>query len=58
MLLNWVYSLPNEIGYYNVETKSTMGRLQRLEAFWNGNNWSFTNQEFVRRLDMENIHKH
>ena len=57
MLLNWVYSLPNEIGYYIVETKSTMGRLQRLEAFWNGNNWSFTNQEFVRRLDMENIHK-
>ena len=57
MLLNWVYSLPNEIGYYIVETKSTMGRLQRLEAFWNGNNWSFTNQEFMRRLDMENIHK-
>ena len=58
MLLNWVTSLPNEIGYYIVETKSMMGRLQRLEAFWNGKKWNFTNQEFVRRLDMPNIHKY
>lgn len=61
MLLNWLYTLPNEIGYYIVETKSMMGKLerfQRLEAYWNGKKWSFTNQEFVRRLDMPNIHNY
>lgn len=58
MLLNWLYTVPNEIGHYIVETKSTMGRLQRLEAFWNGSSWNFTNQEFVRRLDMPNIHNY
>jgi uncharacterized membrane-anchored protein len=38
-----------------------MGKLERfhrLEAFWNGNSWDFINQEFVKRLDMPDIHNY
>ena len=56
--MNWKTSNPPVSGKYLVETKTTMGRIQRLEAHYTVNekdpskgSWSFTNQLFQRWLD-------
>ena len=62
MVLNWTTDTPTEIGEYLVETRGlhripSMGN-KRLLAFWNGKSWSFTNQTFVKRLNIPNIHNY
>ena len=56
--MKWNYSNPTKQGKYIVETKTTMGRIHRLEATYTPDeknptkgSWSFTNQTFVRWLD-------
>ena len=58
MVLNWTTDTPTEIGEYLVETEgmSPIKIKHRLLAFWNGKSWSFTNQTFVKRLNIPNIH--
>jgi hypothetical protein len=51
--MEWVTSNPSKEGKYIVETKTKMGNTKRLEAYWNGKSWSFTNQLFVRYLKEE-----
>ena len=48
--MEWVNTNPNKPGKYIVETKTTMGNVNRFEAYFNGKSWSFTNQIFVRYL--------
>ncbi len=62
MVLYWTKQQPTEIGEYLVETRGlhripSMGN-KRLLAFWNGKSWSFTNQTFVKRLNIPNIHNY
>lgn len=58
MVLNWTTDAPTEIGEYLVETEgmSPIKIKHRLLAFWNGKSWNFTNQTFVKRLNIPNIH--
>ena len=60
MVLNWTTDTPTEIGEYLVETEgmSPIKIKRRILAFWNGKSWSFTNQTFVRRLNIPNIHNY
>ena len=60
MVLNWTTDTPTEIGEYLVETEgmSPIKIKHRLLAFWNGKSWSFTNQTFVKRLNIPNIHNY
>lgn len=48
--MEWITSNPDQPGKYIVETKTMMGNIHRIESFWNGKGWSFTNQTFVRFL--------
>jgi len=48
--MNWTNNTPEEPGKYIVETKTMMGNTNRLESYWNGKTWSFTNQTFVKYL--------
>jgi hypothetical protein len=48
--MEWTNISPEKPGKYIVETKTMMGNTQRLESYWNGKSWSFTNQVFVRYL--------
>jgi hypothetical protein len=48
--MEWTTANPIREGKYVVETKTAMGRIQRLESYWNGKSWSFTNQVFLRYL--------
>ena len=48
--MEWLTSNPEKKGNYIVETKTTMGRKNRFESYWNGKSWSFTNQVFVKYL--------
>ncbi len=60
MVLNWTTDTPTEIGEYLVETEgmSPIKIKRRILAFWNGKSWSFTNQTFVKRLNIPNIHNY
>ena len=60
MVLNWTTDTPTEIGEYLVETEgmSPIKIKHRLLAFWFGLSWSFTNQTFVKRLNIPNIHNY
>ena len=60
MVLNWTTDTPTEIGEYLVETEgmSPIKIRRRILAFWNGKSWSFTNQTFVKRLNIPNIHNY
>ena len=49
--MKWLANNPKEEGKYIVETKTMMGNIHRLESYWNGKSWSFTNQSFVRYLN-------
>lgn len=49
----WCNELPKEEGTYIVETVSMMGNLRRIEAFWNGKRWNFSNQLFKKYLKNE-----
>ena len=48
--MEWIASNPITPGKYLVETKTSIGRIQRLESYWNGKSWRFTNQIFVKYL--------
>lgn len=50
--MEWITESPKEeeVGKYIVETKSMAGNLRRLESFWNGKKWDFSNQTFVKYL--------
>lgn len=41
---------PANVGKYVVETKTTMGNIQRLECTWNGKTWSLSNQIVLQWL--------
>lgn len=41
---------PDNVGKYIVETKTTMGNIQRLDCVWNGKTWSLSNQIVIRWL--------
>jgi hypothetical protein len=49
--MRWNTDSPKAPGKYVVETRTMMGRIQRIESNWNGKSWGFTNQLFVRYLD-------
>jgi hypothetical protein len=56
--MKWRIINPTKQGKYIVETKTTMGKLHRIEATYTPDikeptrgSWSFTNQTFVRWLD-------
>ena len=48
--MEWMTDKPKLPGKYIVETKTTMGNVNRFEAYFNGRTWSFTNQTFVKYL--------
>ena len=48
--MKWIASNQITPGKYLVETKTSIGRIQRLESYWNGKSWDFTNQIFVKYL--------
>jgi hypothetical protein len=48
--MEWLTSEPEKPGKYIVETKTMMGNRNVIEAFWNGEGWSFTRQTFVKYL--------
>ena len=48
--MEWLTTNPKSPGKYIVETKTRMGNTNRIESYWNGESWSFTNQVFVRYL--------
>ena len=48
--MEWIDKQPEIAGKYIVETKTQMGNIRRLEAYWNGKSWNFTNQKFVKYL--------
>lgn len=54
--MKWVEGDPEKPGKYVVETQ-TLSRhfkqIRRLESYWNGKNWSFRNQKFLRYLKEE-----
>lgn len=48
--MEWVNKQPEKSGKYVVETKTQMGNTHRIEAYWNGKSWNFSNQLFVKYL--------
>ena len=48
--MEWISSLPENPGKYIVETRTTMGNTNRFDAHFNGENWNFKNQTFVKYL--------
>lgn len=55
--MEWLTTNPEKPGRYIVETISyfwtnmlTRSKNHRLEAYWNGKSWNFTNQTFVKYL--------
>jgi hypothetical protein len=48
--MEWINKEPDSPGKYIVETRTKMGNTNRLESYFNGKSWSFTNQIFVRYL--------
>jgi hypothetical protein len=48
--MEWSTSNPEKPGKYVVETKTMMGNTHRLESYWNGKSWNFSNQKFVKYL--------
>ena len=41
---------PSQVGKYVIETKTLVGNIHRLEACWNGESWSVSNQIVLRWL--------
>jgi len=48
--MEWLTSEPEQPGTYIVETKTMMNNRNVIEAYWNGEGWSFTRQTFVKYL--------
>ena len=48
--MKWSTDNPLQPGKYVVETKTKFGNTHRIESYWNGKNWNFTNQMFVKYL--------
>jgi len=48
--MEWIYADPIKPGKYIVTTITKMGNSNTLESSWNGKNWNFSNQTFVKYL--------
>ncbi len=48
--MEWLYTNPTKPGKYIVTTVTKMNNHNTFESYWNGNNWSFSNQTFVKYL--------
>lgn len=48
--MEWSTINPSEKGKYIVQTRTIMGNINTFQAFWNGKNWNFNNQTFVKYL--------
>lgn len=48
--MEWININPDKPGKYIVETKTMIGNTNRLESYFNGKSWGFTNQIFIKYL--------
>lgn len=48
--MKWIYENPDEPGKYIVVTYTKKLNSNILYTFWNGKNWNFSNQIFIKYL--------
>ena len=48
--MRWMYEEPTKAGKYVVQTKTEFGNSNTLNSHFNGEKWSFKNQQFYRYL--------
>ena len=48
--MKWIEKDPKIPGWYLVKTRTEMGKILRLDSYWNGENWHFRNQSFIAYL--------
>lgn len=51
--MEWIYTNPLKSGKYIVITITKMNNFHKFESYWNGKNWNFSNQIFVKYLKEE-----
>ena len=48
--MEWRNDNPTFVGKYIVKTRTLMGNIHKLEAYWNGKSWNVSNQIEIEYL--------